>query len=76
LHFLRLPFVMTLVSIHSIIVDAKVRSAYLSTAATMGETVTAAVKAVVASTKILVNIFPRSLSESAAIPSMELGGEA
>jgi hypothetical protein len=42
----------------------------------MGETVTAAVKAVVVSTKILVNIFPRSLSESAAIPSMELGGEA
>jgi hypothetical protein len=66
---------MTLVSIHSIIVDAKVRSAYLSTAATMGETVTAAVKAVVASTKILVNIL-RSFSESAGIPSMELGGEA
>jgi hypothetical protein len=48
---------------------------YLSTAATMGDTVTAAVAAVAASMKILLNIFPCPFSDSAAILSIELGGE-
>jgi hypothetical protein len=49
---------------------------YLSTAATIGETVTAAVTAVAASIVILVDIVPRAFSENTAIPSMGLGGEA
>jgi hypothetical protein len=53
-----------------------IRLTYLSTAATIGDTVAAAVTAVAASIAILVNILPLSISEYAAIPSMELGGEA